>query len=408
MKDDNKKNRRILVIDDNEAIHKDFRTILEDSSAKTLDVSEEEAAIFGAQVEPSEQEIFEIDSAFQGKEGLEKIRQAANDGRPYIMAFVDIRMPPGWDGIETIKRIWLEYPNLQVSICTAYSDYSWKTLIQELGYTDKLLIIKKPFDNIEVIQMACSLAQKWDLLNNVEEYIIEQKREILDTQDLTFFALSKLAESHYPEISTHLEHIRALSKILAEQLAKEGYYKNQITEQFIDDLIRSSPLHDIGKVGVPDAILLKPGELNQGEFEVMKRHTIMGEKIIKSIVKHKGSSNFLTMAMEVARSHHERFDGCGYPDGLGGLSSRDIPLSARIVALADVFEALTSVRVYKSAIDPNWAKTIIEDERGNHFDPIIVDAFCARWDDFVEVCGLTADDHKLELVESDLSMDVRR
>jgi serine phosphatase RsbU (regulator of sigma subunit)/DNA-binding NarL/FixJ family response regulator len=162
------RNRRILIIDDNEAIHEDFRAILGDAGGNGTDVSEDEAAIFNVAPHTSEREYFEIDSAFQGEEGLKKIRQALDEKRPYAMAFVDIRMPPGWDGVETILRIWQEDPELQISICTAYSDYSWHDLMKQFGKTDKLLILKKPFDNIEVLQIACSLIEKWHLSRQVQ------------------------------------------------------------------------------------------------------------------------------------------------------------------------------------------------------------------------------------------------
>ncbi|MHC4122114.1 MAG: PP2C family protein-serine/threonine phosphatase [Planctomycetota bacterium] len=167
------RNRRILIIDDNEAIHEDFQAILGDTGDDSHDVSEDEAAIFGILPALPEQEPFEVDFAFQGKEGLEKIRQALGEGRPYSMAFVDIRMPPGWDGVETIQRIWQEYPELQVAICTAYSDYSWHDLVKQFGKTDKLLILKKPFDNIEVRQIACSQVEKWHLSRQAQ---LKQKK----------------------------------------------------------------------------------------------------------------------------------------------------------------------------------------------------------------------------------------
>jgi len=198
--------------------------------------------------------------------------------------------------------------------------------------------------------------------------------------------------------------MRTYSQILAEHIEKKGPYQKQITEQFLKNLYRSSPLHDIGKVGIPDTILLKPGQLSDDEFEVMKRHTLIGEEAIKAIAKHGKSGGFLTMAVKISRSHHERFDGSGYPDGLSG---QNIPLSARIVALADVFDAITSARVYKSASEPVVARSMIENETGKHFDPAVVDAFYACWDDFLKVANF-ANDCRSELVECTVSDDVRR
>ena len=140
MKENGWKNRRILVIDDNEAIHKDFREILGTADTDTAALDEAKAAILGTAPEVSKQEGFQIDSAFQGQEGLERVRQALHEGRPYAMAFIDVRMPPGWDGIKTIQQIWAEYPQLQAVICTAYSDYQWQDITDKLGQTDQLLI----------------------------------------------------------------------------------------------------------------------------------------------------------------------------------------------------------------------------------------------------------------------------
>jgi len=154
--------RRILIVDDNEAIHKDFRKIFGAGSASGAALEAAEAALFGEEAS-SNGAGFEIDSAFQGQEGLEMVRKAVAEGRPYPLAFVDVRMPPGWDGIETVARIWQEYPDLQVVICTAYSDYSWDDMLKNLGRTDRLVILKKPFEVIEVLQLAEALTEKWNL-----------------------------------------------------------------------------------------------------------------------------------------------------------------------------------------------------------------------------------------------------
>ncbi len=163
MNENRPSNRRILVIDDNQSIHEDFRTILARRSDPSVAVEDEEAAIFGQTSTPSDREGFEIDSAFQGQEALEKLRQAVAQGRPYALAFVDMRMPPGWDGVTTIQELWKVYPDLEVVICTAYSDHSWSSIVEALGRTDRLLILKKPCDNVEVLQLATALTEKWTL-----------------------------------------------------------------------------------------------------------------------------------------------------------------------------------------------------------------------------------------------------
>ena len=157
-------NHRILIIDDNPSIHEDFRKILGPADAKLAqELDAEEAELFGDTASASRPWSFQIDSAFQGQEGLEKVREAFAKGEPYAVAFVDVRMPPGWDGIETITRIWKEFSDLQIVICTAYSDYSWDEIAKSVGSTDQMLVLKKPFDNVEVLQMAHALTKKWQL-----------------------------------------------------------------------------------------------------------------------------------------------------------------------------------------------------------------------------------------------------
>jgi len=296
-----------------------------------------------------------------------------------------MRMESDWNGVETIENLWKVQPHLQVIICTAYSDYSWSEIISRLGETEKLLILKKPFDNIEVRQMASSLTEKWELLNQLDAIVQERTLQIAETRDTAVFVLASLAESRDPETGEHLERIRSYCHILAEELRKNSPYAEWIDNVFIEDLYRSSPLHDIGKIGIPDSILLKPGPLTSEEFEIMKHHSIIGAEALGNTVKNTAGTSFLQMAADVARYHHEKFDGKGYPDGL---KEQEIPLAARIVALADVYDALTSARVYKSAFRPEIAKIMIKEERGRHFDPIIVDAFLVRYGDFLQVQGL--------------------
>ena len=178
------KNKRILIIDDNIDIHNDFRAILCPEKNDTSTLEKTKTALFGHDSIP-EKENFELDSAFQGQEGLEKVIQAQSDEKPYAMAFVDVRMPPGWDGIETIEKIWQVQPELQVILCTAYSDYSWHEMTKQLKQTDRLLILKKPFDNMEVYQLACALTEKWMLAQQAKlkqkdlERLVEQRTKQL-------------------------------------------------------------------------------------------------------------------------------------------------------------------------------------------------------------------------------------
>ncbi len=179
------KNNRILVIDDNPAIHEDFKKILCGGVSGGDELRDAADELFGETTAVAERLIFEIDSAFQGREGLDKVRQAAKEGRDYALAFVDVRMPPGWDGVETISRIWKEHPDLQVVICTAYSDHSWEEIIRQVGRTESLLILKKPFDNVEVLQLAHALTEKWALSHHVNNRLHDLDRLVNErTHDL--------------------------------------------------------------------------------------------------------------------------------------------------------------------------------------------------------------------------------
>jgi PAS domain S-box-containing protein len=184
------RNLRILIVDDNTAIHADVRKILGAPAEEDSALDREAAELFGLKSTETTTTAFEIDSAFQGQEGLEMVQSAHAEGRPYAMAFIDVRMPPGWDGIETIQRIWKEHPDLQVVICTAYSDYSWEEMIRKVGNTDKLVILKKPFDNIEVLQLAHTLTQKWTLshrlqchLAGLDLIVAKRTRELQEAND---------------------------------------------------------------------------------------------------------------------------------------------------------------------------------------------------------------------------------
>ena len=201
----------------------------------------------------------------------------------------------------------------------------------------------------------------------------------LETCELAIFALAKLAESRDCETGAHLERVQGYVRILAEHLSTREKFKGVVDDDYIRLIYQTSPLHDIGKVGIPDAILLKAGKLTEREFGVMKTHALIGSQTLDAALRRFPNAKFLQMARSVAASHHEKFDGTGYPLGLSG---ENIPLCGRIVALADVYDALTSRRVYKPAMTHAQARDIIVRDSGSHFDPEIVAAFLSHEGEF--------------------------
>lgn len=194
------------------------------------------------------------------------------------------------------------------------------------------------------------------------------------SKDLIIFSLAKLAESRDYETGNHLERIRHFSRALAEQLALAKGNPFGIDDQFVANIFLTSPLHDIGKVGIPDHILLKPDRLDGREYEIMKDHCRIGFRTLDEALQRYPEAEYLRLSAEIALYHHEQYDGSGYPEGLRGEA---IPVSARIVALADVYDALVSRRVYKNAYPHEIAHATLVEGKGTHFDPIVVEAFLA-------------------------------
>lgn len=209
-KPDTPRNRRILIVDDNKAIHDDFRKVLGCNGTKVTALDNAEAALSGGlPEEPADTQGFEINSAYQGAEGLEFVRKALHEGRPYAVAFVDVRMPPGWDGIETIGHLWQEDPDLQVVICTAYADYSWEQMVEKLGRTERVTILKKPFDSIEVQQLATASTEKWTLAQNAQSRLADLDRLVHDRTCELEQVNSELRKAH-EETKQLLESISSI------------------------------------------------------------------------------------------------------------------------------------------------------------------------------------------------------
>ena len=302
---------------------------------------------------------YEVETASSGDEAALKL--AAGDAHIVI---TDWEMP-GMSGVELCRHIRQRECDSYVYVILLTGRNSREEVVEGLsaGADD---FVAKPFHPEELI---CRV--------HTGERVLS-----LETREVAIFALAKLAESRDTDTGKHLERVQNFSRILAQQLAANSTYRDQIDGEFVRLVYLTSPLHDIGKVGIPDAVLLKPGGLSDDEFEVMKTHVTIGASTLDAALARYPGTRFLRMARDIAESHHERWDGRGYPHGLSGTQ---IPLAARIVALADVYDALTSRRVYKGAFSHAIAKGIILKDTGTHFDPVVVRAFLSAEQEFVSV-----------------------
>jgi putative two-component system response regulator len=216
----------------------------------------------------------------------------------------------------------------------------------------------------------------------------------LESRDVAIFALAKLAEARDPETGAHLERVQHYTHVLARYLQEQGTFSDELDDEFVKLIRLTSPLHDIGKVAIPDCVLLKPGQLSTEEYEIMKMHTLAGAQALEAALVTRPEARFLKIARDIALSHHEHWDGNGYPRRLAG---DDIPLCGRIMTVADVYDALVSKRVYKSAANHHVARNIIIEQRGRQFDPRLVDAFLACEAEFLKIRERFVDEHPNEV-----------
>jgi putative two-component system response regulator len=317
--------------------------------------------------------------------GERALAAAAADPHPDLV-LLDIMMP-GMDGYEVLRRLRAhpQTDDIPVVFITALDDDDDEARGLELGATDYIAKPLRPAIVLARVRAQLDLKEARDLLRNRNAWLDEEVRKRMRQnhmiQNVSLRALASLAEARDRETGHHIVRTQAYVNVLASELAKTSRYACLLPPDLIDLYTKAAPLHDIGKVGIPDEVLGKPGPLDEREWTVMKRHARIGaEAIWRAIAQEPDTegTEFLHHAMDIAASHHEKWDGSGYPDGLRGDA---IPLAARLMALADVFDALLSRRIYKDAMPFEHAVEVIVEGRGSHFDPDIVDAFLARLED---------------------------
>jgi putative two-component system response regulator len=321
------------------------------------------------------------------KSGERALLIARAEPRPDLI-LLDVMMP-GMDGFTVMQHLRNDARtrDIPVIFITAMERQEDQLRGFDLGAVD--YITKPILPPVVAARVRAHLESKQarDHLSNQNIWLEEEVNRRMAENDLIqvvgIRALAHLAETRDPETGNHILRTQAYVHLLAKRLQPHPRFANHLNDRFIELLARSAPLHDIGKVGIPDAILLKPGPLNADEWAIMKTHAQLGASAIELAEQDAEKPvEFLALARGIAHWHHEQWDGGGYPDGLAGEA---IPIAARLMAVADVFDALISVRVYKPAMPYAQARDIIAEGRGKHFDPDAVDAFLAGFDDFVAI-----------------------
>ncbi len=319
--------------------------------------------------------------------GVRALQVALSEPRPDLI-LLDVMMPQ-MDGYAVLTQLKKDpaTQDIPVIFVTAMESVVDEEKGLGLGAVDYIMKPIRPAILLARVKAHLTIKQAADFLHDKNKYLeTEIQRRMQESQvvqNVSIRALAHLAETRDTETGDHILRTQSYVKILAGHLQQFPRFKNTLTDKYCDLVTRSAPLHDIGKVGIPDSVLLKPGKLTADEWAIMKTHAELGAQAIENAEQDVDQTvEFLTLAKEIARWHHERWDGKGYPDGLVG---EQIPVSARLMALADVFDALISVRVYKPAMSFDEAREIILAERGKQFDSDITDTFLSRFDEFVEI-----------------------
>lgn len=325
--------------------------------------------------------------------GARALKLATSGTLPDLI-LLDIMMPV-MDGYEVCRQLKSDptTSDIPVIFLTAKIGVGDEEKGLDIGAVDYLAKPISPPILMARIKIHLALKAQSDFLRDKAAFLTaevdKRTREVVAIQDVTILAMASLAETRDSDTGNHIRRTQHYVKALAEHLQKKPSFASQVSDDFVRLVFKSAPLHDIGKVGIPDRILLKPGKLDAAEWEIMKTHTTLGRDAIEHAERELGAKvDFLSMAKEIALSHQEKWDGSGYPEGLRGT---DIPLAARMMALADVYDALISKRVYKDGMPVAQAVQIIVQGKGAHFDPDLVDAFLEIEDQFFAIAQRFAD-----------------
>lgn len=321
----------------------------------------------------------------------EKALKISQSQTPPDLILLDIMMPV-MDGYEVCRQLKAnpQTQHIPVIFLTAKTDATDETKGLEIGAIDYITKPINPAILMARVRTHLDIKRMQDFLRNqnsfLEAEIIKRTREITAIQDVTIHAMASLAETRDNETGNHIRRTQNYVRVLAQKLRHHPRFSHFLDDDKIIELLyKSAPLHDIGKVGIPDKILLKPGRFEPEEFEVMKQHPALGRSAILNAEYELGLEvPFLKYAKEIAYAHQEKWDGSGYPLGLAG---DNIPISARLMAVADVYDALISRRVYKEGMSHEQAVQLIIEGRGSHFDPDITDAFLELQDDFIAIAA---------------------
>lgn len=367
-----------------------------DSPAKaSILVVDDEEYLRGIVARRLSRDGYDCECAGGGTEAVEAMKR-----RDFSLVVSDINMP-GMSGIDLLREIRSSHPRTGVIMLTGVDDRTTAGEAIEIGAYGYIL---KPFETSELLINVANALRRRELEmqrdryeEQLEEAVRQRTRELQVAQDVTIHGLAVLAEYRDNETGGHIMRTQHYVGILAETLAAHPRFRSRLDSATVGLFAKSTPLHDIGKVGIPDAILQKPGRLTPEEFETMKRHTIYGRDAIaraESMLGAEADNSFLRVAREITVSHHEKWDGSGYPFGLAG---EDIPLVGRIMAVIDVYDALISRRVYKPPFTHRRAMDIITEGDGRvmpgHFDPHVLEVFVARQEDIRRIA--------LDYVDSD-------